>query len=92
MNLKTIKDTAPSSWNRQGGMRGGDKSLLKCYRGKRRHLVVPLFLPRLAFVETSICAKQALAAELGVFTNVLNRHAEIFYCVPLVNMKLVNFQ
>lgn len=68
------------------------KALFKCYEGEQRHLVLPLFFLRLAFMETRIWGKWTLAAELDVFKNVLNRRGEIHDRVLLVNMKLVNFQ
>lgn len=69
-----------------------EKALFKCYKGKQRQLVVPLVLLKLAFMETRICGKWTLAAELGLFRNMLNHCGEIFYCILLINMKLVNFQ
>lgn len=77
--VKNIKGPwVHSSWNRQWEM--WRKHYLS-YEGKQQHLFVPLFLLKLAFIETRICGKWALAAELGVFRNMLNHCGEIFYCV-----------
>lgn len=46
-----------------------EKALFKHYKGKQRHLVVPLFFLKLAFMETRICGKGTSVAELGTFRN-----------------------
>ena len=53
-----------------------EKALFKCYEGKQQHLVVPLFLLKLAFMGTRVCGKWTLAAELGILRNILSHRGE----------------
>lgn len=50
---------------------GSWKAWLKFSKGKQCHLVVPFFLLKLAFTGTGVGGKWTLAAELGVFRNML---------------------